>query len=200
MKFKVGDNVRVREDLVGGNYYGGECFIGLMENGKGKVFEIKEICGKSYILGEDGFHWTDEMLEEVNRKIQEKTFREVIASIKEGEVWESVQFCFQLKEISCTSGQINFKLEGIFIDGDNNNNIFTGPGAGQTFKLQRKECTFQEAFKAYEEGKEIESCFTGTKYKFEKLIYFYKRKNIEDWQPNGEMQLNEIRSKWYINN
>lgn len=144
MKFKVGDNVRVREDLVGGNYYGGECFIGLMENGKGKVFEIKEI--------------------------------------------------------SCTSGQINFKLEGIFIDGDNNNNIFTGPGAGQTFKLQRKECTFQEAFKAYEEGKEIESCFTGTKYKFEKLIYFYKRKNIEDWQPNGEMQLNEIRSKWYINN
>ena len=27
----------------------------------------------------------------------EKTFKEVIAMIKEGEVWESVQSCFQLR-------------------------------------------------------------------------------------------------------
>lgn len=130
----------------------------------------------------------------------EKTFKEVIADIKEGEVWKSVQSCFQLKEIICISGQINFTLEGVCIDGDNNNSIFTGPGAGQTFKLQRKEYTFEEAFKAYEEGKEIES-----------NLYRYKRINNKDayfdtftrgWHRVADLSidLSEIRGKWHINN
>ena len=133
----------------------------------------------------------------------EKTFKEVIAMIKEGEVWESVQSCFQLREISHTSGQINFKLEGIFIDGDNNNSIFTGSGAGQTFKLQRKEYTFEEAFKAYEEGKEVES-----------LVSFYKYKKItgrdfcfsefdllvDKCFSGNSIEIDEIPGKWYINN
>ena len=115
----------------------------------------------------------------------EKTFREVIAMIKEGEVWKSVQSCFQLKEISCTSGQINFELEGVFIDRDNNNSIFTGLGAGQTFKLQRKEYTFEEAFKAYEEGKEIQSISSDKIYQKERDYLFASY---------------EISKKWYINN
>ena len=87
MKFKVGDKVRVREDLVEGNLYGTEYFIGLMESYRGKVFEITKVWAKSYKLGGDGLRWTDEMLEEVKKEVQEKTFREVIATIKEREVW-----------------------------------------------------------------------------------------------------------------
>lgn len=130
--------------------------------------------------------------------MQEKTFREVIADIKEGEVWESVQSCFQLKEISCISGQINFKLEGVCIDGDNNNSIFTGPGAGQTFKLQRKEYTFEEAFKAYEEGKVIESCYSQFKYKRANGVDLYSRTE-NNWYEEESFEIDEIRGKWYIN-
>lgn len=199
MKFKVGDKVRVREDLVAGNYYARECFIGKMEYNKGKVFEIKGICGGAYIFEENGFHWTDEMLEEVNEEVQEKTFREVIATIKEGEVWESVQDCFQLKEISCTEGMINFRLEGVFIEKtDKSNVVDTGVGRGQTFKLQRKEYSFEEAFKAYEEGKKIESCYSQYKYKKEERLDLYS-KTEDEWYGKDSFEIDEIRDKWYIN-
>lgn len=122
--------------------------------------------------------------------MQEKTFREVIADIKEGEVWESK-----------TGKKVHLKRDKLFIDFNHEVTISgTVFPLNEVLTLQKKQYTFDEAFKAYEEGKEIESCYTGTKYKFEKLIYFYKRKNVEDWQIHGEMQLNEIRSKWYINN
>lgn len=204
MKFKVGDKVRVREDLVEGNYYGGEYFVGKMEYNKGEVFEIKGICGGAYIFEEDGFHWTDEMLEDVKEKVQEKTFRKVIATIKEGEVWESVQKCFQLKEISCIEGMIKFKLEGVFVEKtDNLNNVDTGEGRGQTFKLQRKEYTFEEAFKAYEEGKEIESCEECRFKLIDKdttLIIDCVGDEMEYSNKRELFSVKEIRGKWYINN
>lgn len=127
----------------------------------------------------------------------EKTFREVIADIKEGEVWESAQDCFQLKEISCIEGRIKFKLEGVFVEKtDNLNNVDTGEGSGQTFKLQRKQYTFEEAFKAYEDGKEIESCYSGDKY----MIQHGGSDCYADGSKTGTIGFNEIRGKWYINN
>lgn len=129
-----------------------------------------------------------------DKEMIEKSFREVIEDIKEREVWICEKF--NRKIIKGDDGVIEIRKL--------NNETFNNTSAlifnAEKYKLQRKEYTFEEAFKAYEEGKEIESCYTGTKYKFEKLIYFYKRKNVEDWQLHGEMQLNEIRSKWYINN
>lgn len=126
-----------------------------------------------------------------------KTFREVIADIKEGEVWESAQDCFQLKEISCIEGRIKFKLEGVFVEKtDNLNNVNTGEGSEQTFKLQRKQYTFEEAFKAYEEGKEIESCYSGVKY----LIQHGGSDCYSDGRKTNLIEFNEIRGKWYINN
>ena len=186
MKFKVGDKVRVREDLVEGDYYGGECFIGLMGCGKGKVFEIKEICGRAYILGEDGFHWTDEMLEEV----QEKTFREVIADIKEGEVWESAYVTIWVDSA------------GTHIKGISSNTCISN---SIKFKLKRKEYTFAEAFKAYEEGEEIESCVNGIKFKKKETTEgdiqdFYFGKHEKVWWRFVGFDLELMRGKWYINN
>lgn len=115
-----------------------------------------------------------------------KTFREVIADIKDGEVWESVQDCYQLKEISCIKGMINFRLKGVLIEKTGKSNVVdTGEGSGQTFKLQRKEYTFEEAFKAFEEGKEIQSASTDKIYHKEKDFLFASY---------------EISKKWYINN
>lgn len=154
----------------------------------GRIYDVKEIKENYYVIKDDkgitNLFWHGDF-EIVKENEMEKTFREVIADIKEGEVWKSVQSCFQLKEISCTSGQINFELEGVFIDGDNNNSIFTGLGARQTFKLQRKEYTFEEAFKAYEEGKEIQSISSSKIYQKERDYLFASY---------------EISKKWYINN
>lgn len=138
-------------------------------------------------------------IDKMDNKIKELTFKEVIANIKEGEVWESGQSCFQLKEISCLEGGINFKFEGVFVDEtDSRINVDTGISNWQTFKLQRKQYTFEEAFKAYEEGKEIE----GISHKYKKNHnadkYFFKDAGV--WVENfSGFSADEIRGKWYIN-
>lgn len=135
-----------------------------------------------------------------NMNNRELTFKEVIANIKEGEVWESVQSCFQLREISCLEGRINFKLEGLFVDKTDweVDVVDTGTGNGQTFKLQRKQYTFEEAFNAYEEGKEIESC----NYRYKKINGedgFYSKVSGEWVEDDITFNCEEIRSSWYIN-
>ena len=150
-----------------------------------------------------GIGWWDEkklkLYEEI-KEMKELTFKEVIANIKEGEVWESVQSCFQLIEISCLEGRIKFKLEGVFVDKTDYavNAVDTGIGNGQTFKLKRKEYTFEEAFKAYEQGKEIESIYSKYKFKKENEVDLYTREGKE-WYQEGNFEIDEIRGKWYIN-
>ena len=68
-----------------------------------------------------------------------------------------------------------------------------------TFKLKRKEYTFEEAFKAYEKGKEIESCYSQYKYKKEGGLDLYS-KTENEWYGEDNFEIDEIRGKWYINN
>lgn len=151
---KVGDKVKVREDL------GGWC-------------------------------WTEEMFEKIeekeNNNMKELTFREVIANIKEGEVWERVDGEYisnrielkngQLKQYNFWNGKMSFTLKeaGVIFD-------------KTLYKLKRPQYTFQEAFKAFEEGKEIESCESGD-------IYNTTEEDVEYKLFYGY----EIQGKWYIN-
>lgn len=126
------------------------------------------------------------------KEVKERTFKEVIANIKEGEVWESEE-----KIIRKISGAIvigfkdkeNIDSEMEFLD-----NV--------KYKLQRKEYTFEEAFKAYEEGKEIESC-EGCKFKrCDKdvvLIIDFAGDKIKRSSCEELFSIKEIRGKWYIN-
>ena len=68
MKYKVGDKVRVRTDLIVDKIYGADKFILSMCKFKGKICTIKEICDKCYLFEEDDdeWYWTDEMLEDVS--------------------------------------------------------------------------------------------------------------------------------------
>lgn len=126
------------------------------------------------------------------KEVKERTFKEVIANIKEGEVWEST-----IKTVSLINGAINIerknKIETYYIY----------IKESELFKLQRKEYTFQEAFKAYEEGKEIENIVT--KYKFKKsndgMIKITQRSgNITLTNESSVfVTIDEIRGKWYIN-
>ena len=153
-----------------------------------------------YIKGMEKLCFREHAFEIVKEDNMEKTFREVIADIKEGEVWESVQDCFQLSEITCFEGRIRFSLKNVFVDiVDGNNNVDTGAGGGQTFKLKRKEYTFEEAFKAYEKGKEIESCVSGAKFTAIDSEHFQVildgSQSIKD-----TFEVKEICGMWYINN
>lgn len=68
MKFKVGDLVRVRDDLVVGRKYGSDKFIYDMEQYKGKITTIiKVFSDGTYLIKYcDWWNWADEMLEKAN--------------------------------------------------------------------------------------------------------------------------------------
>ena len=184
---KVGDIVRVREDLEKLT-----TFVTVREEMarlKGREVEIS--CVKvnlldgivSYGVKEDlgDWCWTEEMFEKIEEKesdnMKELTFREVIANIKEGEVWEGGN-----KIIKCTEVAICIETtDGVAYNG-------FGFLDKSLYRLQRPQYTFQEAFKAFEEGKEIESCESG-------YIYNTTEENVEDKIFYGY----EIQGKWYIN-
>ena len=67
MKYKVGDKVRVRIDLVPYEVYGSLTFLdGSMSKCAGQICTIREVLsGKKYHVSENPFGWSEEMLEPV---------------------------------------------------------------------------------------------------------------------------------------
>lgn len=121
----------------------------------------------------------------------EKTFREVIKDIKEGEVWEN-----ENRKITIND------LGEIFIEDKITGLRSFNPKV--KYKLQRREYTFEEAFKAYEEGKEIESIRSKVKLKKkDDGLFAYKFEYMEKWLIMSEdiatFSIDAIRDKWYIN-
>lgn len=88
MRYKVGDRVRVRKDLVVGNVYGGVLFDKKMSSWLGKIVEISEVYTCYYCIRDGAlFVWTDDMLE----PITDLTTSEVVAF---GQVMcDSEDFC-----------------------------------------------------------------------------------------------------------
>lgn len=67
LKYKVGDKVRIRKDLVE-KQYDGLCFVPSMAQYKGKVATITDIqFDDCYTIDLDGktWHWTDGMFEDI---------------------------------------------------------------------------------------------------------------------------------------
>ena len=66
MKYKVGDKVRVRKDLVPNSEYGGVCYVEFMDKYKDKECVITNMDDTSYRINNSEFWWTDEMLEPID--------------------------------------------------------------------------------------------------------------------------------------
>ena len=73
-KFKVGDKVRVRNDLIQYERYGSNSFTGSMEKFKGETVTIAETnvgwsCNEYHIFEDNQYwNWTDEMFENIKPK------------------------------------------------------------------------------------------------------------------------------------
>ena len=128
--------------------------------------------------------------------MKELTFREVIANIKEGKVY--IRCYSRNRKIFMENGDIVIKnTDGFKWD-------CISETVHEKYELERQKVTFQEAFEAYEEGKEIESCVSGCKYRKDDKNEYYKEINDEKWLKwfefdEGYFQFNEIRGEWYIN-
>lgn len=77
MKYKVGDKVKIREDLKVGELYGGCRFAPEMQNFCGKIARITAVCNRAeyYHIHSSHFLWTEEMFEDKGMKEQEMNKR-----------------------------------------------------------------------------------------------------------------------------
>lgn len=170
--------------------------FGLTKLEVGKIYEgelkFNEWLGEDrwYIKGLEGLYFEEQVFEIVKDDSMRKTFREVIADIKEGEVWES--HCKKI--IGFKDGDFEIRSN----DGHKFGNAVSIRSANK-YRLKRKEYTFEEAFKAFEEGKEIESRYNQYKYKKIDGVDAYS-KTGNDLYKADSFGINEIRGKWYINN
>ena len=90
-----------------------------------------------------------------------KTFEEIIMNIKGHQIWKPLASDSRVKNIE----SIEFNnLDGILINLDDKYDSVFIP-SDMKFELERNEVSFEEAIKSFKEGREIESCVPGTKYK-----------------------------------
>lgn len=77
MKYKVGDKVRVKENLQEDVFYGKVPYAKMMEKYKGEVLTIDSISKNYYFVKEDygKYKWTDEMLEPVEEMSAEEAIK-----------------------------------------------------------------------------------------------------------------------------
>lgn len=168
--------------LVEGKIYEGDLLYDDVR--KEKLWHIKSL---------EGWVFEDFIFE----KVKELTFEEVIANIKDGEVWECTRKTARVKEIK-KNGEVKNSLI-VFNFGCLTEDTRASIQGTDTFKLKRKGHTFEEAFKALEEGKEIESLKTHERLKLKdgRLVYFDSYDNR--FNHADGIEYNEIKGKWYIN-
>ena len=75
MKYKAGDKVRVRKDLVVGKRYGCYPAVSKMVEKSGKIATIRTVHSDFYEIYKDVYSWTDEMFEPVEELTAEEAIR-----------------------------------------------------------------------------------------------------------------------------
>lgn len=100
MKYKVGDMVRIRKDLMIFERYGKQTFVEQMEKYKGMPATISEVFSDTYYIKEDkgeNWNWTDEMFEGLVK--DELTAEEAIRL--------KIEMCEKMSCSDCRMGKSN---------------------------------------------------------------------------------------------
>lgn len=191
-KFKVGDKVRVIKNTANE-------FEGVKIGDIGKVIDICDSGDYRIFLRinkHDEYGFKEKELELVEEDKMKKTFRKVIADINYMELW-ICRNCKFTNEVRIFKDKTGIQIT------DEHDNSLKWFSDKWEFELQRKEYTFEEAFKSYEEGKEIED-YRGVKYKKIDGLDHYRLECETDFNTRSSeddywFSFDEIRGKWYIN-
>ena len=120
----------------------------------------------------------------------EMKFKEVMNTIKEGEVWVNKNEHRRLKSVECLYGNITFYLDDFYKS--------FGVNLNDEFILERKEYDFGFAIQELKKGKIIESVYNNERFKMEH-DNIYVLLNTGQWKsygyPFSEMQ---ILHNWYV--
>lgn len=81
MKYKAGDKVRVRKDLVVGKRYGCYPAVSKMVEKSGKIATIRTVHSDFYEIYKDVYSWTDEMFEPVEEELTAEEAIKVLADM-----------------------------------------------------------------------------------------------------------------------
>ena len=123
-----------------------------------------------------------------------KTFFEVLATIKEGEVYINVEEGKRLKKIK-RNAHGNIEFMGV-VDTMIAPTFFSIDLRDKLFKLERKEYSFYGAYTAYKEGKIIESLESKCFYKKEGAVKKeWNVMNPEKKYDSTSFSINEIEGK-----
>lgn len=121
----------------------------------------------------------------------ERTFQELINTIKEGEVWNNKYNHRRLIKITKPSTTIIFELSDSCKE--------VGIGLDDIFVLEREKVSFEEAIKVLKEGKQIQSLESDIKYEYSDGFITYFNEDYYEWvsieRPFTSL---EIFGKWYI--
>lgn len=139
--------------------------------------------------------------------------------VKEKEVfkgWELIKMCEEGKIKNGTvlqdlDGEYYTVFDGIVIEGERKefNSDYEAVSSffvRNNFRVVKKKYTFEEAFKAFEAGEEIESCITNDKFKkADNCNWKFKKPFMDEYSEDMSNRIEmfsveEIRGKWYINN
>ena len=119
-----------------------------------------------------------------------KTFREVIRDIKPYESYRCDLRGAHTIRIDCN------KTGAIKI-----NSMFQCCEIAPCYEFEKikSRVPFDIAIEEYYKGKEIESAYSGDKYKIINKTNSKKKCFNQKWLPNDSIDINEIRDDWYIN-
>ena len=147
MKFKVGDRVRIREDLEANTHYEGITFTNGMTKYKNMVFEIEDRIDEGslwyyYLVGND-YMWAEGMLERVETKTK--------VELLEDEVGEYLKIKTKIKSKEI---EVEFYINTISWSRDREGAYATFKGKQITIEKPKRKMTKEEIEK--ELGYEIE--------------------------------------------
>ncbi len=165
----------------------------------GKIYEVKSISEDGYFYrvklesgNIEGMYKTRFEIVKENEMDRELTFKEVIAEIKEGEVWENTKKERLLEAITKNSGLICFVNEG-----RNIKNLIINEN--DTFKLHEKEYTTLEALNIISNDKiKIGVSSDGDEFRYKDNHELeMKTPNNNEWK-EPLLWGDEINGKWKI--
>lgn len=134
----------------------------------------------------------------------EKTYKgwEIAKMISEGELKDGTVINSEGSNFTVLYGCLTDGFNEKFSQHLESGNSFL-TSTRRIFSIERKKYSFAEAFKAYEEGKKIECCYSGQMLKKENekdYCFDYKKgKYVPLSFDETFFDITNIRSEWYIN-